>query len=74
MDKLTKLEASILFFINDYISTHFYPPTVREVADGCYISVSVAHKYIMKLSRKGFIEITPNTARSIVLKKNKCNL
>ena len=71
MDKLTILEAKILFFISEYIEKHNYPPAVREVAEGCYISVSVAHKYIKKLQNKGFIETTNNTARSIVLKKNK---
>lgn len=74
MESLTRLEANILFFIDDFIIENHYPPSVREVADGCYISASVAHKYIIKLSHKGFIDVKPNTSRSIVIKKNICNL
>jgi len=41
----------------DYTDLHGYPPSFRELADGCRLgSPSGAHRMILTLSGKGFIK------------------
>ncbi|MHA2046498.1 MAG: LexA family protein [Candidatus Thorarchaeota archaeon] len=56
----------VLEFIQDYISSNLYPPTIREIGDGCDISsTSVVVYHLDKLEKYGFIERKRNRASSI---------
>ncbi len=54
-------------FIKDYIQEHAYPPTLREIARGCYISTSGVTRHLDRLEQKGKIYREPGRARGIRL-------
>ena len=61
---LTARQAEVLEFISDYIGTHGYPPSERELADACKLgSPSGAHRMILVLEGKGFLERIPGRSR-----------
>lgn len=45
----TQLDKEVYEFIVNYIKTNGYAPTVREIADGVYSSVSIIHQKLQKL-------------------------
>ena len=53
MRELTGRQREVLAFITEYISTHTYPPTIREVADHFSISVKGAYDHVAALKKKG---------------------
>lgn len=68
--KLTDRQLDTYIFICDYIKAHGYAPSLREIANGIFVSKPVAQKHLIALIDKGFIRYTPRTARSIVLNVN----
>ena len=56
MKELTQRQQEILTFISDYINTHTYPPTIREIADYFSFSVKGAHDHVAALKKKGCIK------------------
>ncbi|WP_271754599.1 transcriptional regulator [Cohnella sp. JJ-181] len=46
-----------------------YPPTVREIADASFISLSVAHGHLERLRKCGLVSWSPNRSRTIHLVK-----
>ncbi len=54
-------------FIKAYIQEHAYPPTVREIAQGCFISTSAVTRHLDRLEQKGKIYREPARARGIRL-------
>ncbi|MFC3802740.1 transcriptional regulator [Cohnella sp. GCM10012308] len=46
-----------------------YPPTVREIADASFLSVSVAHGHLDRLRKCGIVSWSPNRSRTIHLVK-----
>lgn len=52
-------------FIIDYIKENGYAPSVREIGDGCYLSVSSAFAYLTRLEIDGLIETKPHASRAI---------
>jgi len=72
MESLTPRQFEILAFIREYLQTYSYSPSVRDVAAHFGISVPGAQKHIEALVRRGAIEKSVSTARSIrVVDKNK---
>lgn len=67
--QLTERQTEVLCFIENYIKQHGYSPSLREISKGVFVSKPVAQKHIMNLYDKGYIQITPRTARSIVILK-----
>ena len=58
-------------FIKRYLITNNYPPTIRDIRDGCRISsTSVVSYYLDKLADKKMIQRDENRARSIVVLGN----
>lgn len=56
MEELTKRQEEALKFIKSYISSHGYPPTVREIAKELNVSSpATIHAHLTKLENKGFI-------------------
>lgn len=73
MAQLTRLELVVYNFICNYWTDNSYSPSFRDIAEGCHISVPVAHRYVGKIFEKGYIGVHPNKARSIVVKDLKNN-
>lgn len=54
-------------FIADYVATHGYPPSTRDIASGCCLSRGGVTRYLDRLQMSGRIEREPGKARSIRL-------
>lgn len=66
MKGLTKRQEEILKFIADFIVEHGFPPTYQDIADAFGIaSKNGVVRHLQALIRKGFIEKTDTSARSI---------
>jgi repressor LexA len=67
MKELTLRQKEILSFIQKYIGDHYYPPTIREIADHFDISIKGAHDHVMALRKKGIIRQTGKCSRAMKL-------
>lgn len=68
MNNLTKRQEEILTYVKEYMVSHGYPPTVREI--GSYLGVSspaTIHTHLNKLVEKGFIKKDGSKNRAIEL-------
>ncbi len=64
--KLTKKQALIIEFINDFTATHGVSPTYREIMTALGLSsVSAVAEHIDNLCTKGALKKVPGTARSL---------
>lgn len=71
MKDLTKRQQEVFGFIKEYIRSHRYPPTVREVACHFRISIKGGHDHIRALKRKEYIRCDLNRPRTLeILKEN----
>lgn len=64
---LTRRQKEVLKHIEAFVDAHSIPPSVRDVAAAHACSVKGAYDHIRALEKKGFIERTERTSRSIVL-------
>jgi repressor LexA len=69
MREPTKRQEEVLTFIAEYINGHFYPPTIREIADYFAISVKGAHDHVTALKKKGLIKQEDKRSRTMELLK-----
>lgn len=67
MNKLSECQQKTLDFISQFIETHSFPPTVREVGTFFNISVKAAHDRIRALTVKGYLNPSSNKSRAIGL-------
>ena len=68
MDQLTKRQDDILVYIKEYIVSHGYPPTVREIGKELGVSSpATIHTHLSKLVEKGFIKKDGAKNRAIEL-------
>jgi repressor LexA len=68
MDKLTKRQEDTLQFVKEYMVSHGYPPTVREIADALNVSSpATIQAHLDGLSDKGYIKKGSNKNRTIEL-------
>ena len=68
MSNLSPRTQGVLDFLRQYRDEHPYAPSRRDIVAGCGLSSSsVAHGHIVRLKRAGYLDSTPNIARSIVL-------
>ena len=66
MKGLTRRQQDVLGYIEDYVRSHGYPPSVREIASHfSLVSASGVHKHIKALVRKNFLAKQDFTSRSI---------
>lgn len=71
MDKLTKRQEDTLKFIKEYIVSHGYPPTVREIASAIDVSSpATVQAHLDRLADKGYIKKGSNKNRTIELMVN----
>lgn len=68
MSKLTKRQEEILTYVKEYIVSHGYPPTVREIGSSLGVSSpATIHTHLAKLAEKGFIKREGSKNRAIEL-------
>lgn len=68
MDSLTKRQDEILSYVKEYIVSHGYPPTVREIGKDLGVSSpATIHTHLNKLVDKGFIKKDCSKNRAIEL-------
>ena len=68
MEKLTKVQQIVLTYIETYISEVGYSPVEEEIQKHMgYASKNAAREILKVIKRKGYINTTPNVARSIVV-------
>ncbi len=71
MDKLTKRQEDTLQFVKEYIVSHGYPPTVREIATALKVSSpATIQAHLDGLAEKGYIKKGSNKNRTIELMVN----
>ncbi len=68
MEELTKRQEEILNFIKEYIVSHGYPPTIREICKAMGVSSpATVHAHLNNLESKGFIKKEDTKNRAIEL-------
>lgn len=65
-EDLEKREMEILFYIKRFIDSNGYPPSIREICNGCNIkSTSTVHSNLAKLELKNYIRRGATINRAI---------
>ena len=68
MEHLTKRQKEILDFISEYIASHDYAPSYREIAEFFHLSsIATVADHLDNLKEKGFLTKDYNEARSLQL-------
>lgn len=68
MNELTKRQKDVLNFVKEFMVSHGYPPTVREICDKLGLSSpATAHTHLSQLELKGYIKKSGNKNRAIEL-------
>src|SRR3954466_1403769 len=68
MKGLSPKQQDILGFMRDFIDEHDYPPSIRDIQDGCDISSTSVVDYNLKaLERLGYIRRDREVSRAIEL-------
>lgn len=63
---LTELERDILDYMIQYLRTHTYQPSVREIGEAFGIrSTKTVTEYLAALAEKGYVERDPSRSRGI---------
>ncbi|MDR2049654.1 MAG: transcriptional repressor LexA [Treponema sp.] len=65
MKEPTQRQREVLTFISDYIKSHYYPPTIREVAEHFSISVKGAYDHVLALKKKGRLKLGGKRSRTM---------
>lgn len=71
MKNLTARQNQVLTYIAEYIRSHNYPPTIREISEYLGISVKGAYDHVKALQKKGRIQCNDNRSRTIELVQNE---
>jgi repressor LexA len=66
---LTEKQQAILDFINEYISEHQYPPSVREIGKQFGIYPATVQDHISAIERKGFLQKKRFQSRTLSVSK-----
>ena len=68
-DNANRKKEAMVAYIDEFIKTHGYSPTLKEIRKAVrQSSASVTHYWISKLEKEGRIERTHNMARNIRIK------
>src|ERR1039457_1622433 len=72
MEPLSPRQNDVLDFLKEFLGSHGYPPTLREIARPINISGTVAIvRHLDALEKKGWITRQPGAFRSICLTGNR---
>ncbi|MBM3140057.1 MAG: repressor LexA [Chloroflexi bacterium] len=67
-DDLSSKQRAILRFLEEFIAEHDYPPSIRDIQNGCDISsTSVVDYNLKRLEEKGYIRRDREVSRAIEL-------
>ncbi|HBY96370.1 MAG: transcriptional repressor LexA [Ardenticatenaceae bacterium] len=67
---LSNRQKAIMTFIEKYIVEHDYPPTIRDICDGCKISsTSVVDYNLNRLQEMGYISRNSKVSRGIMVNR-----
>ena len=58
---------NVYLFIKDYIDKHTFPPSLREIGEGCFLSISAVTRHLERLEGEGKLFREPGHARGITL-------
>lgn len=61
---LTNRQQEVFDFIAEFITTHSFPPTIREIGASFGISLRAVQDHLLALERKGFITTAGGEKRS----------
>lgn len=68
MEKLTRRQEDVLKFVKEFLVSHGYPPTVREIGKALDISSpATIHAHLNNLATKGFIRKNDSKNRALEL-------
>lgn len=68
VDRLSDKQQAILEFIEEYIEEHDYPPSIRDIQQGCGISSTSVVKYNLdRLTQMGLMSRQAEISRGLVL-------
>ena len=68
MDDLTKKQGEVLKFVKEFMVSHGYPPTVREIDEALGLSSpATTHYHLKGLEEKGYIRKNGSKNRAIEL-------
>jgi repressor LexA len=71
MKEPTQRQREVLTFISDYVGSHYYPPTIREVAEHFFISVKGAYDHVLALKKKGKLRLGGKRSRTMEVVRNE---
>ena len=55
----------VVSFIQDYTARTGFSPSLREIADGCGLSLNAVFRYVERLNDQGRVTRIPGQARSL---------
>ena len=68
MEELTRRQKDVLNYIKEFMVSHGYPPTVREIGKDLGLSSpATTHSHLSQLEEKGYIKKSDNKNRAIEL-------
>lgn len=68
MDDLTKKQSAVLKYVKEFMVSHGYPPTVREIGQALGVSSpATTHSHLKSLEEKGYIRKNGSKNRAIEL-------
>jgi repressor LexA len=71
MNALTKRQHQVLQYIKDYMQSHHYSPSYREIMQHfSFSSLGTVYRHIQVLKGKGLLTATKQSSRSIALLQN----
>jgi repressor LexA len=69
---LTGRQQQIWTFLTDYVGSHGYPPTVREIGEAVGLaSPSTVHAHLANLERAGYLKRDPTKPRALELLRDR---
>jgi repressor LexA len=71
MKEPTQRQWEVLTFIAQYIDTHSFPPTIREIGSHFGISVKGAYDHVVALKKKGYLTYEERRSRTMEILKGE---
>lgn len=69
--EISDKQKRMLSFIREFLSGRGYPPTIRDIAEGCHISsTSVVNYNLRVLEREGYLHCDKGVSRGIELSEH----
>lgn len=69
MKQITERQQQVIDFISEWIATHGYSPSFKDIGDGMGFSIKAAYDHLSALRKKGAIKYDDGIARSIRIVK-----